>query len=123
MVTRPLHRDGPRAALVAVWLGTAAASLWDGGAHGQALLQRLGLGAGLALALVWAGALWDLALGLWLARRPSALAYRAALWGMVGMTALATAWLPALWLDPLGPLLKNLAIAALLLQGLQRHPS
>ena len=121
MVSRPLRRDGPRAALVLVWLGTAAASLWDGGTHGQALLQAAGLGAGLALALVWAGGLWDLALGLWLARAPSAQAYRWALWGMLAMTALGTAWMPALWLDPMGPLLKNLAIAALLLQGLQRH--
>lgn len=116
----PLHRDPARAALVLVWLGTAAASLWDGGRQGQALLLGCGLGAGSALALTWAGAGWDAAIGLWLAGRPSRLAYRLALAGMVAMTLLATALLPGLWLDPFGPLLKNLAVATLLWQG-SRH--
>jgi hypothetical protein len=44
---------------------------------------------------------------------------------MLAMTLAATALLPRLWLDPLGPLLKNLAILALLAQGLRprnHHP-
>ncbi len=120
MSRRPLRRDGARLALVLIWLGTAAASLWDGGATGQQLLVSLGLSAGWALTLVWGGALWDLGLGLALARHPGRATYALALAGMLGMTLLATLLLPALWLDPLGPLLKNLAIAALLLQGLHR---
>ncbi len=120
MVTRPLLRDGPRLALVLIWLGTAAASVWDGGTAGAQLLEGAGLAAGLALALVWAGAGWDVLLGLWLMLRPSRRAYRWALIGMLGMTLAATVLLPQLWLDPLGPLLKNLAIAALLAQGLHQ---
>lgn len=120
MVSRPLHRDGPRLELVLIWLGTAAASLWDGGRQGQLLLEGAGLGAGLALAVTWAGALWDLVIGLALLLRPTRRAYALALLGMLGMTLLATLLLPRLWLDPLGPLLKNLAILALLAQGLRR---
>ncbi len=121
MVSRPLLRDGSRLALVVIWLGTALASVWDGGAAGSHLLQSAGLGASAALVCVWLGAAWDLLLGLWLALRPSQAAYRWAMLGMLAMTLAATALLPLLWLDPLGPLLKNIAIAALLAQGLQRH--
>ncbi|MBB5203371.1 hypothetical protein HNQ51_000664 [Inhella inkyongensis] len=120
MRERSLHRDGPRLALIAIWLGTAAASLWDGGAAGQRLLQGFGLSTAVALFLVWAGALWDLAIGLALALRPSKSIYALALIGMLGMTLLATLLQPSLWLDPLGSLLKNLAILALLLQGLHK---
>jgi hypothetical protein len=121
MRTRTLGRDGPRLALVTIWLGTAVASLWDGGTAGQRLLEGLGVSARPALLIVWAGALWDLAVGLGLALRPTRTLYALALMGMVGMTLVATLLQPALWLDPLAPLLKNLAILALLLQGLHRR--
>lgn len=114
---RPILRDGPRLALVAIWLGTALVSVLDGGARGAALLGDLPM----PRLWVWLGAGWDLVLGLWLLLCPSRLAYAVAFWGMVGMTLAATAITPHLWLDPLGALLKNLAIAALLLQGLHRH--
>lgn len=104
-----------RASLVLLWWGTIAASLHDGGAAGIALLQRAtGMGTGAALALVLVGCAWDAAIGLLLALRPGALAYRLAAAGVVAMTLLATALAPALWLDPLGALLKNLPVLALL---------
>jgi hypothetical protein len=106
-----------RATLVVLWWGTVAASLHDGGAAGQALLQQAtGMGPGAALALVLLGCAWDAAIGLWLLARPGALAYRAAALGVVGMTLLATVLVPSLWLDPFGALLKNLPILALLAQ-------
>ena len=106
-----------RAALVVLWWGTVAASLHDGGTAGQALLQgATGMGAGAALALVLLGCAWDAGTGLWLLVRPGRLAYRAAAIGVVGMTLLATALVPALWLDPFGALLKNLPVLALLAQ-------
>ena len=37
------------------------------------------------------------------------------------MTAVATALQPPLWLDPLGALLKNLPIAALLVHLIREH--
>jgi hypothetical protein len=121
VVTRPLHRDGPRLELVLIWLGTAVASVWDGGRQAQLLLSGAGVAAPTALTLVWAGALWDVAIGGWLALRPTRRAYVVALSGLLAMTLAASWLLPQLWLDPFGPLLKNLAIVALLAQGLHRH--
>ena len=115
--TRLMH-----ASLVVVWLGTAFVSLVE--LRGQSL-QLLGM-AGiktqpLADLLTLAGAGTDLVLGLALWFRPTRGTYIAALGAMLAMTALATALLPALWLHPLGPLLKNLPIAAMLL-FLARRP-
>lgn len=104
-----------RASLVLLWWGTVVASLHDGGAAGIALLQQAtGMSAGLALALVLLGSAWDAAIGLLILLRPGAPAYRFAAAGVIVMTVLATALLPALWLDPFGPFLKNLPVLALL---------
>jgi hypothetical protein len=103
-----------RYALALVWLGTAVASLHDGGRAGAALLPPMAPNT--ALAVVWLGSAWDAALGLALLLRPSALVYRLAALGVIVMTALATLLLPALWLDPFGPLLKNLPLLEMLRQ-------
>ncbi len=103
------------ASLVLLWWGTVAASLHDGGAAGIALLQQAtGISTGAARAIVLLGCAWDAAIGLLLLLRPGALTYRLAALGVVGMTIIATALMPALWLDPLGALLKNLPTLALL---------
>jgi hypothetical protein len=107
--------DLARASLVLLWWGTVAASLHDGGAAGIAMLQSAtGIRHGTALALVLLGSAWDAAIGLLLLLRPGALTYRLAAAGVIGMTLAATALMPALWLDPLGALLKNLPVLALL---------
>lgn len=104
-----------RASLIAVWLGTAAVSLLELNGQSAQLLQAAGLSEPRLLwALIVGGALADLALGLALWLRPGRITYLAALALMLLMTLTATALLPALWLHPLGPLLKNLPIAALL---------
>lgn len=116
---RALH-----ASLVLIWLGTAVASAvdalgWSGLQHaGAQLLQDAGIRSTLWQAmLIWSGLLADLAVGLWLLRglwRPGRNAYVAALALMAAMTVVGTVLQPALWLHPLGPLLKNLPIAAAL---------
>ncbi len=104
-----------RASLVLLWWGTVAASLHDGGTAGIALLQQsTGMAASTALAVVLLGSAWDAAIGLLILLRPGAFTYRLAAAGVVVMTALATVLLPALWLDPFGPFLKNLPVLALL---------
>lgn len=104
-----------RLSLVAVWLGTAVVSLLE--LRGQSLdlltqagMQDLSLMQGLIVGGAALDALLGLALWLWPGRR----AYMAALAAMLVMTALASLLLPSLWLHPLGPLLKNLPIAAAL---------
>lgn len=116
---RALH-----ASLVLVWLGTAIASAlddagWSGLQHaGARLLQDAGIhSTAWQTGLIWSGLLADLAVGLWLLRglwHPGRAAYAAALALMAAMSLAGTVLQPALWLHPLGPLLKNLPIAAAL---------
>jgi hypothetical protein len=99
--------------LLAVWIGTAIVSPFGSSVQAGCLLDRLGLFGGAGRAAIWTGAGLDLVLGLALLHRPWR---RAALLGqlavMAGYTALATLALPSLWSDPLGPLLKNVAVLA-----------
>ena len=104
-----------RASLVVVWLATAVVSVWE--LHGQSRELLAGLPTAwaeghapwLPTAIILAGAAADAVLGLWLALRPGRKAYGAAL-----LMMLATAIQPAWWLHPVGPLTKNLPIAAIL---------
>ncbi len=103
------------ASLVAVWIGTAAVSALGLHTEGRDLLVAAGLRNEFWIAaLILSGAAADLAVGLWLWWRPGRPAYAAALALMGTMTVTATVLLPDLWLDPLGRLLKNLPIAAIL---------
>ncbi|MDO5290768.1 MAG: DoxX-like family protein [Pseudomonadota bacterium] len=110
---RPLH-----ASVCAVWLLTALISLWEARTpEGQsfALLRAAGLHSPVWMsALIAGGAALDAAVGLWLWRRPGRASALAALALMALFTLVATALQPALWLHPLGPLLKNLPLAAAL---------
>ena len=115
--------------LVAVWLGTALVSALDylgysGLEHaGARLLADAGIGDTRWQAwLIWGGLLADLLVGLALLFRPVRASYLAALVLMTSMTVVGTALQPALWLHPLGPLLKNLPIAAMLWFLLQTTP-
>jgi|GEM_PF-585565 len=113
--TRLLH-----AALVMVWLATALVSLLDWQEVGTRLLRSGGIQSPVwTQVLIVGGALADLCVGLWLLMWPGRRAWQAALTLMLLMTVTATWLLPALWLDPLGALLKNLPIAAILLFLLQ----
>ena len=101
------------ACLATVWVGTGIASLLVPAARADALLGGLGLSGGLALDATRAGALLDLGLGLGLLpRRHRRFVLAAQLALMAAYTALASVALPSLWLDPFGPLLKNLAVLA-----------
>jgi hypothetical protein len=104
-----------RGSLVIVWLATALASALEAQGQSVALLAQAGVRSpAAAAALLWAGIAFDLVVGLLLWRRPGRLALDAALLATLAMTVVTTALLPAMWLHPLGPLLKNLPIAAAL---------
>lgn len=112
-----------RLSLVFVWLATAAVSVWE--LHGQSM--RLLVNAGvhptaLAEVLVLGGAGVDLLLGLSMWRWPTRRVYVAALVVMGAMTLSATVLQPALWMDPLGRLTKNVPIAAILLVLIRAKP-
>jgi len=90
-------------------------SVWELQGQSRELLFAGGItDVGVANALVLAGAALDAILGLWLLLRPTRPAYLLALATMLLMTLVATALSPYLWLHPLGPLSKNIPIAAVL---------
>jgi len=105
-----------RYSLVAVWLLTAVASLFELNGQSRAVLAAAGIASPqwLVQGLIAGGALADLAVGIALWRWPGRASYAAALGLMLVMTLVATVLQPGLWLHPLGPLLKNIPIAALL---------
>ncbi|WP_233151872.1 DoxX-like family protein [Pelomonas sp. KK5] len=108
----PLARATARVSLVAVWLLTAVVSL--SGGQGQVLLNSAGVDARWHSWLITGGACVDALLGLALWRWHRRRLYLVSAAAMLAMTMAATVLLPRLWLDPLGCLLKNLPIAALL---------
>lgn len=109
-----------RWSLAAVWLLTGAVSLHQWHQQSRALLLIAGVPEGPWHDwLIAGGAAMDLLIGLWLWVRPSRMAFGVALAGMLLMTLAATALLPDLWLHPLGPLSKNVPIAAALLLLMQ----
>jgi hypothetical protein len=103
------------ATLVITWLATAAVRVAEWNGQSRQVLQQAGFTArGLQDALIALGVAVDVAVGLALWLKPGRMAYLAALLAMAAMTVTGTFIQPRLWLDPLGPLLKNLPIAAML---------
>jgi hypothetical protein len=104
-----------RLSIVFVWLATAIASVWELQGQSAQLLQAAGVqDVFLARWLILAGAGVDAVLGLAMLLRPGRWTYLAALAVMALMTLVASILDPSLWLHPLGPLTKNIPIAALL---------
>lgn len=103
-----------RAVLALLWLASAWLGLAHGGEAARALAASLGLPAGLADPLRIGASLADIAVAALV------LLDRKARWSTVvqiglilGYTIVIGLALPRLWLDPLGPLLKNLPILLL----------
>ena len=104
-----------RFSLVIVWLVTAVVSAIELRGQSAGLLQAAGLTSpGWMEAIIWAGVALDALLGMALWLMPRASVYWCALASMVAMTLVASLLLPSLWLHPLGPLLKNIPLAAML---------
>ncbi|MBT9457538.1 MAG: DoxX-like family protein [Burkholderiaceae bacterium] len=104
-----------RYCMVFVWLATSLVSVIEW--HGQSaeLLRAAGMQQpALMDTLILGGAVVDALLGLALWLKPSRRVYLMALFMMVAMTMLASLLRPDLWLHPLGPLTKNVALAGLL---------
>ncbi len=101
--------------LIFIWLASAAAGLLSGQQMAASFVASLGLPAAVAQPLVLATCLLDLvAAGLLLLVRRGrwALALQLAL--VLGYTAGLTLVMPGLWVDPFGPLIKNIPILALI---------
>jgi uncharacterized protein YbjT (DUF2867 family) len=108
-----------KASLVLLWVASGVLGLAYGSGATASLVQRLALPASWAEPLKIGSSLLDFAMaGLLLADRRGAMATIAQLVVALGYTIVLGIALPALWLDPFGPLLKNLPIlAAILVNG------
>jgi uncharacterized protein YbjT (DUF2867 family) len=103
------------AALAALWIGTGVVSATVSTAAGYGLLAEMGLTGPFATLLLYGGAAVDLALGVaMLAVRGRR--RRTVLWTQIAVmavyTVLITLCVPAHWLHPFGPILKNLPVLA-----------
>lgn len=110
---RPLARW----VLAAIWLGSALVSAGLFPIEDSlARLAPFGFSGWPALGVLAAATVLDLAMGLSTLLRPGRRLWQAQLAIVVGYSLLVIWRLPSYLLDPFGPILKNLAVAALLLQ-------
>lgn len=104
-----------RMAVVFVWLATAFVSLWEFNGQSMQLLAKAGItDHRVSMVLITLGAGADFLVGIAMALWPSRRVYLTALALMLAMTVAASVLDPSLWLHPLGPLTKNVPIAAAL---------
>ena len=105
------------------WLTTARVSGWESHGPSTLLLVLAGVAeSSFASLFSLGGAGVDALLGLVIWFKPTRRTYLAALVVMLLMTSIATILAPDLWPNPLGPLTKNVPIAAVLFV-LARKPS
>jgi nucleoside-diphosphate-sugar epimerase len=104
-----------RSSLAFMWIYTALISLWwpeDSGV--LKLLAQCGLtGAWGTTAMLFSCTL-NTALGLWILKRPGPIVYALQLGAVLGYTATAAYFVPALTIDHCGPLVKNLPVMGLI---------
>ena len=113
-----------RLALGLLWIGSGIIGLLQPMASVQQIGAAMGLGGGTSLAIASAASLLDIVIGsaVLFRRRPGLLAAIQLLVVFIYTIGLSVVE-PSLWLDPFGPLLKNLPIliAILLYAGLERE--
>jgi hypothetical protein len=113
MNTRDLELT--RYTLASVWLATGVLSL---GIFPQQesldLLAQVGLQGNAALLALYSAATLDVLMGILILARPSKMLWRAQAALVLAYSVIITIFLPAYWLHPFGPVLKNLPILMLL---------
>ena len=104
-----------RGVLAAIWLVTAALSFGLYPLEDSLLLVAdLGLPRSWSIAVVYAGAALDLLMGVLTLAWPARWLWLSQMTIILAYSVLATLLVPEYWLHPFGPLLKNLAVLALL---------
>lgn len=112
---RPQDLKLTRFVLATIWLATGVLSM---GIFPQqesmALLAQVGLHGTIALIALYGSAALDMLFGVLTLLRPSPLLWRAQGSLVLGYSVIIALCLPAFWLHPFGPMLKNLPILLLL---------
>ena len=101
--------------IAAMWIGAGAVSWFSARDQGIALLEKLGLSLTIATAAFVAACSLNIGLGLATLLKPGRRLWLLQLGVMALYTGALTWAAPSLWVDPFGPLLKNLPIAVLLI--------
>ncbi len=105
--------------LAAFWIVSGLVAVGPGWSDAQAVLAKAGVTSSVAMLITCAGAIVDIVLGIGVAIRSSA---RMALIGMLVVSGLylllGTILTPALWLDPLGRLVKIVPVLLLIVFAL-----
>jgi nucleoside-diphosphate-sugar epimerase len=105
-----------RLSVAFMWIIAGIVSLGPRSADGLDLLRRVGVSATLAPVLLTGAAVLDIALGiLTLLPRRRPLLWTAQILLVLSYTAIISVFLPALWLEPFGPVAKNVPILVVLL--------
>lgn len=107
-----------------MWIIAGIVSLGPRSAEGLELLRQLGASATLAPLLLTGAALTNIALGiLTLSPRRKPLLWTAQILLVLLYTAIISVFLPELWLEPFGPVAKNvpILIVLLLLRQTEEH--
>ena len=104
-----------RIVLALIWIVTAALSFGLYPVQDSlAMLARVGVHGAPATAALYGAAALDLVLGIATLAAPGRALWRMQMLLIAGYTAIITLFLPDYWLHPFGPVLKNLAILAML---------
>jgi hypothetical protein len=111
-----------RVALSLIWLGGGVMSLLAPQDKTLGMLAPLGLHGIAALGVLWGGIVLDLFWAALTLIKPCRRVWIAQLGTLILYTLLATLAQAGLWLDPFGALLKNLAIAVVLILLFTREP-
>lgn len=100
-----------RLSVAFIWLGTGILSATVSASEGLSLLKQIGIDGPPALILLWGTSLVEIVLGL-----ATAAGWRVRTMGTIqivlilGFTAILSATMPRLWLEPFGPLTKNIPL-------------
>lgn len=104
-----------RLALAFLWVWTGLCSIWLAPEIGYQVLAQAGIVEGYADLAVWAGACFDILLGVWvLSGRWSARCCQVQIALIVVYSALLILIAPSFWTHPFGPLSKNIPIVVLI---------
>jgi uncharacterized membrane protein YphA (DoxX/SURF4 family) len=105
-----------RLSVAFIWIIAGIVSLGPRSADGLELLRQIGAPATMAPLLLTGAAILDIALGiLILLPRRTPLLWSAQILLVLSYTAIISVFLPGLWLEPFGPVAKNVPILVLLL--------
>lgn len=105
-----------RYSLALLWIFTGLTSVYFDYESGYELLINFGFDDSVTRALIYSGAILDIALGLWiLSNKQMKLCYAIQIVVITSYTILLTIIEHSYWLHPFGPLSKNLPIIMLIL--------